>query len=330
MVFWTKEGRPLDGEKKTRTVFMGTPAFAVPVLMALVEGGYHVVGVYTQPDRPTGRGRTVAVSPVKRFALDLGFEVYQPPSLKDTAALEELEALKPEVMVVAAYGLIIPQQMLDLPPHGMVNVHPSLLPRHRGPSPVANAILEGDEVTGVTIILVGPRVDAGPVLGSRQVKIEAEATTGTLTTTLFQVGADLLMETLPRWLRGEIEPQPQDEAQATSSRMLSKKDGEIDWRLPALEIWRRVRAFDPWPSTHTRWRGRLLKVLGAEPLPDDLGIEPGRVVRTDGKGNGMQIGVGTGEGVLLLKRIQLEGRKAVDGNSFILGHVEFIGASLPS
>ncbi len=320
----------VDRERAPRMVFMGTPAFAVPALEALMAGGYDLVGVYTQPDRPSGRGRGVVSSPIKSLALESGLRVYQPPSLKDVNAREELKALRPEVMVVAAYGLILPLQVLDIPPHGTVNVHPSLLPRHRGPSPVASTILEGDEVTGVTIMLASPRVDAGPVLSAAQVKIEADATTGTLTEILSQVGADLLVETLPRWLRGEIQPQPQDEAQATYSRMLSKRDGEIDWRLPASEIWRRVRALDPWPGTYTRWQGRLLKVLEVEPLPDDRGAEPGRVVQAKEMGRQVQVVVGTGEGTLLLKRVQLEGRRAVEGGSFVIGHRDFVGSLLPS
>ncbi|MEE9199109.1 MAG: methionyl-tRNA formyltransferase [Dehalococcoidia bacterium] len=320
----------MDRERAPRMVFMGTPAFAVPALEALMAGGYDLVGVYTQPDRPSGRGRGVVSSPIKSLALESGLRVYQPPSLKDVNAREELKALRPEVMVVAAYGLILPLQVLDIPPHGTVNVHPSLLPRHRGPSPVASTILEGDEVTGVTIMLASPRVDAGPVLSAAQVKIEADATTGTLTEILSQVGADLLVETLPRWLRGEIQPQPQDEAQATYSRMLSKRDGEIDWRLPASEIWRRVRALDPWPGTYTRWQGRLLKVLEVEPLPDDRGAEPGRVVQAKEMGRQVQVVVGTGEGTLLLKRVQLEGRRAVEGGSFVIGHRDFVGSLLPS
>ncbi|MFQ5873273.1 MAG: methionyl-tRNA formyltransferase [Dehalococcoidia bacterium] len=320
----------MDIEGSKRLVFMGTPAFAVPSLRALISGGYHPVGVYTQPDRPSGRGRGLWASPVKKLALESGIDVYQPASLKEAGALEELRALGPEVMVVAAYGLILPQQVLDMPRHGILNLHPSLLPRHRGPSPIANAILEGDEVTGVTIMLVEPRVDAGPVVSGERVDIEPEDTCGTLTDRLAQVGAELLVETLPRWLRGEVQAQPQDESQATYSRMISKTDGEIDWRLPAVEIWRRVRAFDPWPGTFTRWNGKLLKVLEARPLEDSRKSRPGLISHCKGEDGEASVVVGTRWGVVVLGRVQLEGRKATDARSFVLGHRDFVGSVLPS
>ena len=307
---------------------MGTPAFAVPTLKALVAGGYGVVGVYTQPDKPSGRGWVPVAPPVKQFAMESGLKVLQPSSLKKEGIMEEQRELRPDVIVVAAYGLILPRPVLDLPPFGTLNVHPSLLPRHRGPSPIAGAILEGDEITGVTIMVVESRVDSGPVLSSRSVSLALGDTTGSLSRRLADVGAGLLLETLPRWLKGEIDPQPQEESRATYSRLISKQDGEIDWRLPAVQIERRVRAFDPWPGTYTHWRGKLLKVLEAQPLPDVQEARPGEVFHPAGQARGL--GVGTGEGALLLKRVQLEGRKASDASSFILGHRDFLGDVLPS
>ncbi|MFQ5933681.1 MAG: methionyl-tRNA formyltransferase [Dehalococcoidia bacterium] len=304
---------------------MGTPAFAVPSLRALASAAYEVVGVYTQPDRRAGRGRRVVPSPAKQASMELGIGVYQPKSFREANAVDQLKALKPEVIVVAAYGLILPRAVLEVPAYGTLNVHPSLLPRHRGASPVASAILSGDEDTGVTIMLVEPRVDAGPVLSSTNISIGLDDTTGTLTEKLARVGADLLVETLPRWLRGEIEPEPQDDSKATYSKMITKADGEIDWRMPAEEIGRRVRAFDPWPGTYTRWRGKLLKVLRGRPREADQAVEPGAVVPLSGA-----VAVATGEGALVLDMLQLEGRKVMDAETFVRGHRGFVGSTLPS
>ena len=309
-----------------RTVFMGTPTFAVPALEALIDSGYRVVGAYTQPDRGSGRGRKPVESPVKELARRRGIPVYQPASFKMEDTVAEVVSLEPNLIVVAAYGLILPQAVLEIPSHDVLNVHPSLLPRHRGPSPVAGALLAGDETTGVTIMLVEMRVDAGPILSQTEVPVQPDDNAGSLTEKLAHRGADLLVKTLPGWLGGEIEPRVQDDSQATHSRIIKKGDGEIDWSLPAEDIRRRIRAFDPWPGAFTRWQGKRLKVLDAIPLPDAPQLPLGSVYR----GSNDNVSVGTGTGSLALRRVQLEGRRPVDVDAFVRGYPTFRGSLLPS
>lgn len=307
-----------------RLVFMGSSEFSLPSLERLILGQHQVVAVYTQPDKPAGRGRALALPPVKKLALEHGIEVRQPKTFREPGAVESLAQLNPDVIVVAAYGQILPEEVLAIPPFGCVNVHPSLLPRHRGPAPIQAAILAGDEYTGVSIMLMDKGVDSGPILSQRRVAIDPEDTAESLTRKLAEVGAQLLEETLPLWLSRSITPRPQ-QGDATYTRLLSKEEGEIDWRLPAPEIWRRVRAFQPWPGCYTRWQGKMLKVLEVLPLPGGQ-AQPGLVIPL-GAG---QIGVQTGDGVLRLLRVQLEGRRAMTAEEFVRGQRGFIGALLPS
>lgn len=308
----------------THIVFMGTPDFAVPSLAALLRDGYQVVGVVTQPDRPAGRGRQLAPSPVKRFAEEHGLTVLQPTTLRQPEPVAELQALAPDLIVVAAYGLILPQAVLDVPPHGCLNVHGSLLPRYRGAAPIPAAILAGDQETGVTIMLMDAGMDTGPILSQAVCPIEPDDTTSTLTTKLAELGAALLSQTLPRWLAGEIEPQPQDEERATYAPMMRKADGQIDWALPAEQIARRVRAYQPWPGAVTFWEGQPLKLLRARALLAATAA-PGRVVA---RGEGAA--VGTGEGLLLLEEVQLAGKRAMSIADFLRGQRGFIGSVLGS
>ncbi len=309
-----------------RNVFMGTPAFAVPTLERLLQSEHEVVAVYTQPDTPAGRGRQLAPSPVKQVALERGLKVLQPARLRASSQVGQLASLRPDVIVVAAFGQILSQKVLDIPPFGCLNVHPSLLPRYRGASPIAAAILAGDEYTGVTIMLLDAGMDSGPVLAQRPVAIEPQDTTATLAAKLAQVGAELLMETLGLWLNRQLTPQPQDEAKATYSQPITKEEGEIDWRLPAGEIWRRVRAFQPWPGCYTRWEGKSIKVLEARPLPGKG--DPGKVVSSGGRD--LVVGVQTGDGTLRLLRLQMEGKRAMTAAEFVRGQRGFVGALLPS
>ncbi|MDM8000320.1 MAG: methionyl-tRNA formyltransferase [Dehalococcoidia bacterium] len=310
-----------------RVVFMGTPEFAVPVLEALIHSEHQVVGVFCQPDEPAGRGRSVVSPPVKRVALQHGLAVHQPPSLRRSCELERLASLRPDVAVIAAYGKILPESFLHVPPHGFLNVHASLLPRHRGPSPIAAAILAGDEVTGVTIMKVTKVMDTGPILAQCQIPILPHDTTGSLSQKLSGLGAELLMETLPLWLEGRLAPQPQDNDKATYCRMITKEDGLIDWHRPAVELWRRVRAFQPWPGSYTTWQGRVLKIIEALPLPGSG--TPGRVVAMSQE-SGAPVGVHTGEGVLGLIQVQLEGKRVMNAAEFLRGQRGFIEAQLPS
>jgi len=305
---------------------MGTPGFALPALRRLAGSDFEVAAVYTQPDEPVGRGRRMVPTPVKSLALDLGLTVRQPASLKEAGEVAWLAGLRPDFIVVAAYGQLLPQSVLDIPRFGCINIHPSLLPRHRGPSPVAGAILAGDEVTGVSIMLMDRGMDTGPVLAQRQQPMSADDTTETLTDSLAEVGADLLMETLPLWLAGRIAPQAQDNGMATCSRVITKEDGRMDWHLPAPELWRRVRAFQPWPGCYTTWEGKLLKIVQAVPLPGEG--EAGRVTEIRGV-PGVAVGVQTGDGLLGLLKVQLEGKRVVDAGEFVRGQRGFAGSLLP-
>jgi methionyl-tRNA formyltransferase len=307
----------------TRVIFMGTPAFSVPTLAALVQGGYDLAAVVTQPDRPVGRGRKLELSPVKAFAVQHGLPVLQPPTLKTPEAVAELAGLRPDVIVVAAFGQILRPAVLDLPPHGCINVHASLLPRWRGAAPVQAAILAGDEVTGSTIMRMDVGMDTGPILAQAALAVEPDDTGGTLTDRLAQQGADLLSETLPAWLAGEITPQPQDASLATVCRPLRKEQGLIDWARPAADIALAVRAFNPWPAASTAWQSQPLKILRATALSGSAGDEPGRVALA-----GDVVAVATGDGLLRLDEVQLAGRAAMPALDFARGQRAFIGSRL--
>lgn len=304
-------------------VFMGTPSLAVPLLEGLIDS-YEVVGVVTQPDRRAGRGRKMVAPPVKELALAHHLYVLQPKSLRKPDVINELKGLKPEAIVVAAYGQILPPEVLAIPPWGCLNVHPSLLPKYRGAAPIAGAILAGEEETGVTIMLMDEGMDTGPILAQRRLMIEPEDTTESLSEKLARLGADLLLETLPLWLRGEIAPQPQDDSQATYTKPIAKEDGLIDWLLPAVEIWRRCRAYYPWPSAYTYWQGKPLKILRAKPIPQWRGFEgPGQVMRLR-----QGLAVATGEGALLLEEVQLAGKRATGAEEFLRGQRGLVGSVL--
>jgi len=323
-----------------RIVFMGTPEFAVVSLAALVEhaapgrlvaDGLDIVAVVTRPDKPAGRGRAVAVSPVKRYALDHGLPVWQPGSLRRAENQEQIRQLAPDVIVVAAFGQILPAEVLALPPRGCLNIHASLLPRHRGAAPISAAILAGDAETGVSIMLMDAGIDTGPVLSQRALPIAPDDTTGTLTAKLARLGAELLIETLPRWLAGDLEPQPQDEARVTYAPALVKEQGHIDWSQPAAIIARQVRAYQPWPGAATTWQGRLLKIIRAQPLPPDANQQtermPGRVVVASSP-SGRALIVSCGTDALRLEVVQLEGRRAMSADEFLRGYPGIVGAVL--
>lgn len=308
-----------------RIVFMGTPDFAVPSLQLLISNSYQVVAVYTQPDKRVGRNLQLIPPPVKKLAIDHEIPVVQPETLDTARALGTLAGFSPELIVVAAYGLILPSKILSLPQFGCLNLHPSLLPRHRGASPIASALLCGDEVTGVTIMLMDAGTDSGPILAQREVVVSPQDTSGSLTPKLAQIGAELLSKSLPLWIEGKIKPQPQDESKATFSKMLTKEDGEIDWELPAVQLWQRIRAFDPWPGCYTWWKGKRLKVC--EAVPFGGGGEVGKVVTMKEPAPAI-LGVVTGKGVLGLCRVQLEGRREMLAADFIRGQRDFVGSLL--
>ncbi len=300
---------------------MATSAFAMPLGEALIRQ-HQIAAVYTRPDRHTGRGRGMGVSPVKNWALGRGLSVRQPDTFKSAETVAELSSLAPEIIVVAAFGLLLPPPVLSLPRWGCLNLHPSLLPRWRGPSPVAAALLAGDEVSGVSLMLMDEGMDTGPVLAQEVSPILEEDTTDSLTAKLAELAAKMALGALPRWISGELIPQAQDPNQATYSRMLKKEDGELDLRLSAQELGRRVRAFTPWPGTYTSWRGKRLRVIQAAPLTGEVG-EPGRVREYPGG-----VAVETGEGLLGLKVLQLEGRRPLPVVEFLRGQRGFIGSRL--
>jgi methionyl-tRNA formyltransferase len=310
---------------RRRVVFMGTPDFAVPTLARLLAE-HEVVSVFTQPDRPAGRGRRTVASPVKRLAEAHGVPVWQPASLRrEPAAVGALTDLAPDVVVVAAYGLILPPAVLDAAPGGALNVHASLLPRWRGAAPIARAILAGDEETGVTIMKMDPGLDTGPMLARRAGPIAPADTTGSLTERLAEWGAALLAETLPPWLGGELEATPQDDQLATLAPRLSPDEGALDWAADAAALARRVRAMHPWPGAFTWLDGQRLKVHAATALaPGDAGgAAPGTVVAADGAP-----AVVTGGGLLRLDRLQAPGGRPMSGADFARGRRDFVGARL--
>ena len=308
-----------------RTVFMGTPQFAVTVLESLLRNSYQVVAVYTQPDKAAGRGRPVVFPPVKKLALERQIPVVQTETFRSSEAVRELASFRPELIVVAAFGSILPPEVLSLPKFGCLNVHASLLPRHRGPSPVASAILCGDELTGAAIMLIDAGLDTGPILAQEKVGISFMDTTGTLSSKLADVGARLLLETLPKWLGGELEPRTQDESQATCSRLITSKDAEIDWSLSALQLWRMVRAYNPWPSCYTWCEGKRLKIHKAIPLGDGGNGEIGKVIALAEQPG---VGVVARQGILGLCQIQLEGKRAMSVIDLVRGKRDFIGCIL--
>ncbi|MDE2822731.1 MAG: methionyl-tRNA formyltransferase [Chloroflexota bacterium] len=292
------------------------------MLSRLIDERHDIAAVYSQPDRPSGRGRKLVPTPTKRFAGERGIEVRQPKSLRSADECEALASLSPDVVVVAAYGLFLPPEVLNVPPLGCLNIHPSLLPHYRGPSPVVTAILNGDAETGVTIMKLDEGMDSGAILAQERVSIDEEETAQVLTRRLFDVGADLLVDTLPRWSSSDIHPTPQDESRATFTPLVKKEDGEIDWNTSAARIARMVRAYEPWPGTFTNWNGKLLKILNATSMVGDA--PPGQVV---GLGDG-GMGIGTGDGLLAVSRLQSEGRRPSDAQDFVRGYPNFVGAEL--
>ena len=309
-----------------RIIFMGTPEFAVPALERLVGGGYEVTAVYTQPDKAAGRGRVVEETPVKKAALLHNLTVLQPENFKSAETKRQLFELKPDAIVVAAFGQILPRSVLEIPAFGCINIHPSLLPKYRGVAPVPAAILNGDEFAGVSIMLMDKGIDTGPVLTSVHVPVFPQDTTETLMQKLANTSAQLLLDTLPGWFRKEITPQPQNNDEASYTKMLTKEAGEIDWKLPAVQIWRQVRAYQPWPGSYTRWQGKQLKILETVPLIGEGTGEAGTVLAVNK--NEAAFGISTGDGILAVKKVQLEGKKAVTADEFLRGQRQFIGVKL--
>ncbi len=315
---------------------MGTPALAVPALRRLAAAGYQLT-VVTQPDRPAGRGSALTPPPVKLAALDLSLPILQPATLRDPAVVDALRALDPAAIVVFAYGEILRRAILDLPPYGCLNLHPSLLPRWRGPTPINAAILAGDRVTGVSIIRMDPGMDSGPLLAQEEAPILPADTAATLGARLAEQGATLLATTLAQHLRGATVAQPQAAAGVTVCRLLDKADGHLDWGQPAAALDRQVRAYDPWPGTFTHWGTRRLKVTAVRLLPDlstPADTDPPGTVRRlrdwdpAAEGSGRRLVVACGAGRVELTRLQLEGKPVQTADALLAGYPTLVGAVL--
>ena len=295
----------------TRIVFMGSPEFAVPTLRALAFH-HEVVGIVTQPDRAAGRGRGLRSSPIKKVADELGLNVIQPEKLRAPEAMHQLRLWSPDLIAVAAFGQILKPDVLALPAHGCLNVHASLLPRWRGAAPIQAAILAGDPQTGVTIMKMDQGVDTGPIIDQRAIKIEDDDTAGSLSEKLSQLGAELLLETLPHYLAGELQPQPQEEGGATYAPMLKKQDGLLDFTRPVEELARGVRAFDPWPGAYLEWSNGPLKIHRAHAEAGSA-AEGQRLIQAG------QPAVGARGGLLILDVVQPAGKKSMGGKAFLSG-----------
>ncbi len=299
---------------------MGTPAFAVPTLRMLLAGEDPVVGVFTQPDQPSGRGMALHAPPVKTLALEHSLPVFQPAKLRDPSVIDCLTAWQPDLIVVVAYGKMLPNAILDLPPLKCINIHASLLPKYRGAAPMQWAIARGETQTGVTIMRIGERMDAGDILLQHVVPIHEDDTGESLHDKLSQLGAATLLEALSLLKQRRLSARPQDEAEATYAPIIKKEDGRIDWTQPAPTIERRIRAFTPWPSAYTMWQGKLLKILKAKLSPgyDDPHTAPhGAIVEA----SAVDFVVATGSGRLRVLEVQLEGKKRMPVAEFLKGHV---------
>jgi len=308
-----------------RIVFMGTPSFAVPSLRGLIDNGYEVVAVVSQPDRPKGRKKILTPSPVKEAALELGLPVLQPERMRNEEAVAQVAAYQPDLIVTAAYGQILPKALLELPKHGCINVHGSLLPKYRGGAPIQRSIINGEAETGVTIMYMAEGLDTGDMISSVALPILPEDTSGTMFEKLSIAGAKLLLETLPPLLKGELEAKPQDEALATYAPNLSRADEVIHWNKSATAIFNQVRGLSPMAGAFTLLNGEVFKVWGCQPLnvKNDANAEPGAIVSASAEG----IVVQTGQGQLLLTVIQPAGKRMMDVKDWIQGARQIVGTS---
>lgn len=294
-----------------RIVFMGSPEFALPTLRALAQH-YQVCGVVTQPDRPSGRGNRLTPPPVKALAQELGLPIIQPGRMKEPGVFEQIQSWEPDLIVVAAFGQILRQHVLDLPRLGCINVHASLLPRWRGASPIYASVLAGDITTGVTIMKMDAGIDTGDILTQQSMVIQSDDTTETLSNRLADLGAALLIETLPEYIDGRIRPKPQDELIATYAPMLKKEDGLLDFSKPAETLERQVRACQPWPGAYLEWKGELIKVSKAAVLPQSIAVGSRTIHKK------LPV-IGTASGGLVLLEVQPPGKRPMSGRDFLNG-----------
>jgi methionyl-tRNA formyltransferase len=311
--------------EQIRTVFMGTPEFALPTLQGLLDAGVNLIAVYTQPDRPKGRGRKLAASPVKELALAHQLPIFQPERLRKPEAVEELRRLAPDLIVVVAYGQILPRSVLEIPRFKCINVHASLLPKYRGAAPINKAIVDGESETGVTTMLMDVGLDTGAMLVKRSTPIGPDETAGEVHDRLALLGREALAETLQLICSGQLVPQQQDDALSTYAPMMSKEDGLIDWRRSARQIHNQVRGLDPWPGAYSYMGGQLLKIA-ATWVDEEAEGSPGEILSADGGG----VRVACGQGALLIGELQLPGKKRLAAREFLSGCPLPVGTRLES
>lgn len=311
--------------EQIRTVFMGTPEFALPTLQGLLDAGVNLVGVYTQPDRPKGRGKKLAASPVKELALAHRLPVFQPERLRKPEAVDELRQLAPDLIVVVAYGQILPRSVLEIPRFQCINVHASLLPKYRGAAPINKAIVDGERETGVTTMLMDVGLDTGAMLVKRSTPIGSAETAGEVHDRLALLGREALAETLQLICAGQLTPQAQDDALSTYAPMMSKEDGLIDWSRSARQIHNQVRGLDPWPGAYSYLNGQVLKIARTGISEEGSGA-PGKVLSADATG----ISVACGQGVLMIGELQLPGKKRLAAREFLSGYPLPAGTRLES
>ncbi|MFR4440756.1 MAG: methionyl-tRNA formyltransferase [Hungatella sp.] len=299
-----------------RIVFMGTPDFSVPTLEALLKGGHEVIGVVTQPDRPKGRGKAVLMTPVKEKALEYGIPVYQPVKAREESFVELLRSLKPDAMVVIAFGQILPKAILDIPKYGCINIHASLLPKYRGAAPLQWVVLEGEKETGITTMMMDVGMDTGDMLEKLVVPVDKKETYGSIHDKLSVLGGELILSTLEKLENGTLERTPQPEDEATYTKKITKVMGDIDWTEDAAVIERYIRGLNPWPSAYTSWNGKTLKIWDADVLEQEYSGEPGEIIKVEKDG----VLVKTGKDTLVLREVQLEGKKRMEIQAFLRGY----------
>ncbi|RKJ63079.1 methionyl-tRNA formyltransferase [Roseburia sp. 1XD42-69] len=307
-----------------RVVFMGTPDFAAGILEAVVLAGHEVVLAVSQPDKPKGRGKALQFPPVKEYAISQGIEVYQPRKVREAECVEFIRERQPEIIVVAAFGQILPKELLDLPKYGCINVHASLLPKYRGAAPIQWAVINGDKVSGVTIMRMDVGLDTGDIIETAETEISPEETGGSLFDKLEKLGAKLLVETMEKIENGTARYTKQEESQASHVGMIDKSMGDIDWKKSAVEIENLIRGLNPWPSAYTRLNGKTLKIWKALPEPGGEPQKAGCVYLVNKK----ELKIHTGDGVLSLLEVQLEGKKRMDIPSFLRGYEVLSNAKL--
>lgn len=310
--------------KQFRIAFMGTADFAVAILQALWENKFNITAAFTKIDSRAGRGYELQESVVKKFALEKKLPLFQPEKLDEKSA-ENLKKLQPDIIIVADYGKIIPKSILKLPPYGILNVHPSLLPKFRGSSPIQNALLSGEKETGTTIMLLNEGMDTGDILTQEKITIQPTETFNELSSRLAQLSAQLLLKTLPLYMADKIKPQKQDDAQATFCRMIKKEDGKIDWTQNADEIFNRYRAFEKWPGVYTFWQDKRinLKRIALDEPQNHKKLKTGEVFWAEEK-----LKIQTREGVIIIKELQMENKNATSYKNFINGYKDFVGSIL--